>query len=267
MIKSEKDIPGFNDLIFEFRNKDYGAYQLRKRYFSALVTGIIIAVFLGCCAVIIPFVLNIPDDRVLAGGARYIQVRMDVLEPPDEEFYVPPALAPPPPQSTRAKEIVKYVTPEVVDTIVALELTSVSIDEILDQPGDEIVEIDIGGIGFGDGLLAGEGSGILTDEPFIIVEVMPSFRGGDINRFREWVLKRTNYPQEAIDKKIQGRVFLTFIIEPDGAVSNVTVVKGVDPIIDNEAVKAIEGSPKWSPGLQRGQPVRVRYSLWLNFVI
>jgi protein TonB len=95
---------------------------------------------------------------------------------------------------------------------------------------------------------------------------MPSFKGGDINKFREWVQKRTNYPQVAIDRKIQGKVFLTFIIEPDGAVSNVTVVKGVDPIIDIEAVKSIQSSPKWSPGLQRGQPVRVRYSMWLSFV-
>ena len=78
---------------------------------------------------------------------------------------------------------------------------------------------------------------------------MPSFKGGDINKFREWVQKRTNYPQAAIDNKIQGRVFLTFIVEKDGSVSNVTVVKGVDPIIDDEAVKAIQASPKWSPGL------------------
>jgi protein TonB len=99
-----------------------------------------------------------------------------------------------------------------------------------------------------------------------MVEVMPSFKGGDINKFRDWVQKRTNYPQIAIDNRIHGRVFLTFVIEPDGAVSNVTIVKGVDPVIDNEAVKAIEASPKWAPGLQRGQPVRVRYSMWLSFV-
>jgi protein TonB len=261
-----ENIPGFNDLIFEFRNKDYGAYQLRKRYISALVTGIIGSIFLGCCAVIIPFVLNKPGDRVLTGGSRYVQVNMDILEPPKEEIYVPQA--PPPPESPKVREIVKYVPPEVVDTIIPVELATVSTDELLAQPGDDIVELEVGGTGgYGNGLLSGEGSGIITDEPFIMVEVMPSFRGGDINRFREWVMKRTNYPQEAIDKKIQGRVFLTFIIEPDGAVSNVTIVKGVDPIIDNEAVKTIEASPRWSPGLQRGQPVRVRYSLWLNFLI
>jgi protein TonB len=94
---------------------------------------------------------------------------------------------------------------------------------------------------------------------------MPSFKGGDINRFREWVQRRTTYPQIAIDRKIKGRVFLTFIVETDGSVTNVTIVKGVDPIIDDEAVKAIQASPKWSPGLQRGQPVRVRYSMSLLF--
>jgi protein TonB len=88
-----------------------------------------------------------------------------------------------------------------------------------------------------------------------------------MNKFREWVQKRTTYPQAAIDNRIQGRVMLTFIVEPDGSVSNVTVMKGVDPIIDIEAVKSIEASPKWSPGLQRGKPVRVRYSMWLNFAI
>ncbi len=101
---------------------------------------------------------------------------------------------------------------------------------------------------------------------FIMVEVMPSFRGGDINKFRQWLGTRTNYPQAAIEKKIRGTVFLTFIVEKDGSVSNVTVVKGVDPILDNEAIKVISESPKWTPGLQRGQPVRVRFQMPLNFV-
>jgi protein TonB len=257
-----KDIPDFNDLIFESRNKDYGAYKLRKGYNSALIAGIIISVFIGCSVVIIPFLANTPEDRVLAGGSRYVHMEMETLEPPKEEFYIPPA--PPPPESKAIQKIVEYVAPEVVDTIIPIEELQVATDEILAHAGDNPVETI--GNGFGDELFQGDG-GISTGEPFFLVEVMPSFRGGDINRFREWVQKRTNYPQEALDKKIQGRVFLTFIVEPDGTVSNVTVVKGVDPLIDNEAVRAIEGSPRWSPGLQRGQPVRVRYSLWLSFVI
>ena len=80
-------------------------------------------------------------------------------------------------------------------------------------------------------------------------------------------MKRTNYPQAAVDSRIQGKVYLTFIIETDGSVSNVTIVKGVDPLIDVEAVRTIQSSPKWSPGLQRGQPVRVRYSMSLSFLL
>ena len=104
-----------------------------------------------------------------------------------------------------------------------------------------------------------------TGEPFFVVEIMPSVKGGDINKFRDWVQRRTNYPQAAIEKKLKGKIFLTFIVEKDGTVTNVTVVKGVDPLLDNEAVKAIAESPKWSPGFQRGQPVRVRFQIPLDF--
>jgi periplasmic protein TonB len=119
--------------------------------------------------------------------------------------------------------------------------------------------------GFGDDLLSG-GEGTVGEEPLFIVEVMPTFKGGDLNKFRDWVGKRTNYPQTAIDNNIKGTVILTFIVEKDGSVSNVKVTKGVDPLLDNEAVKAISESPKWTPGLQRGQPVRVRFIIPLTFI-
>jgi protein TonB len=123
----------------------------------------------------------------------------------------------------------------------------------------------VNGTGNPDELAFGQ-DGTETDEPFFQVEIMPSFKGGDISKFRTWIFNRTQYPQEAIDKKIRGTVFLTFIVEKDGSVSNVTVVKGVHEILDNVAIKAISESPKWTPGLQRGQPVRVRFSIPLNFM-
>ncbi len=259
-----ENIPGFDEIIFAGRNKDYGAYKLRKGYFSALLIGLISAILIGCLTVLIPFISRPSNDRILAGGMRYVNITMDNLEPPPDQIYIPPVS--PPRELKSVQEAVKYVAPEVIDTVMPEVQAPVSTDEIIANSGEETVENE--GFGFGDGIFDGDGTGgIPTDEPFFFVEVMPSFRGGDINRFREWVQKRTNYPQEAIYKKIQGRIFLTFIVEADGAVSNVTVVKGVDPLIDNEAVKAIEASPKWTPGLQRGQPVRVRYSLWLSFVI
>jgi protein TonB len=151
----------------------------------------------------------------------------------------------------------------VVDSVPPLEKTQLSTDEYMNQTTNE--KVDITGTGNSDDLMTGQEGGV-TDEPFFLVEVMPSFKGGGLDKFRDWVTKRTNYPQEAYDRKIRGTVLMTFIVEKDGSVSNVTVVKGVDPLLDNEALKAISESPKWTPGLQRGEPARVRFLIPLNFM-
>ncbi len=185
---------------------------------------------------------------------------MENLEPPKEEIYVPPS--PPPPEAVHVEEIVKYVPPVVVDSVTPVDKSQLSTDEYLNQTTKE--KVDYSGTGTGDNLMSGQ-DGTETDEPFFLVEVMPSFKGGGLEKFRLWVQNRTIYPKAAVDKKIRGKVYLTFIVEKDGSVSNVTVVKGVDPLLDDEAVNAISESPKWTPGLQRGEPVRVRYSIPLNF--
>jgi protein TonB len=260
MYDNLRKVMDFDDLLFKSRNKDYGAYQLRKRYNSVVLSGIVVAIFLVSSAVILPFVFTSRSDKVLRGGGRYVQMRMENFEPPVDEIIVPPA--PPPPEATHLQEVVKYVPPVIVDSVPVIDTPMPITEDFLTQ--NQVDQTEITGTGNIEDMFSGQG-GMATDEPFFLVEVMPSFKGGDINKFREWVQKRTNYPQAAIDNKIEGRVFLTFIIETDGTVSNVTIVKGVDPLIDNEAVKAIQASPKWSPGLQRGQPVRVRYSMSLLF--
>jgi len=262
MFDNLRNVLDFDDLLFESRNKDYGAYQLRKRYNSVLIAGILLASLLVTSAVTLPFIFTKHSDMILTGGVNYVPVQMENLEPPVEKIIVPPT--PPPPEAAHVQEIVKYIPPVVVDSVPPMEKSPITADQALAQSSND--QLELSGTGTGEDLLSGQ-EGMATDEPFFLVEIMPAFKGGDINKFREWVQKRTNYPQIAIDNRIQGRVFLTFIVEPDGAVSNVTVVKGVDPIIDNEAVKAIQASPKWSPGLQRGQPVRVRFSMWLSFVV
>lgn len=100
---------------------------------------------------------------------------------------------------------------------------------------------------------------------FYVVEDMPSFRGGDVEKFREWVTDRIKYPQIASENGIQGKVFLMFVVEPDGSVSNVVVTRSVDVSLDSEAVRVIQSSPKWVAGKQRGAPVRVRFSMQVNF--
>jgi periplasmic protein TonB len=251
----------FDDLLFQSRNKDYGAYQLRKRYNAAVVAGIFLACLLVSSAVIVPFIITPRTDNVLNGNRRYAQVQVEILEPPKEEIYVPPS--PPPPQAIHVDDVVKYVPPQVVDSVAPYEKTQLSTDEYLNQTTKD--KLDITGTGNGDNLSSGQ-DGTDTDEPFFLVEIMPTFKGGGLDEFRTWVSKRTNYPQAAFDRKIRGTVTLTFIVEKDGSVSNVTIVKGVDPLLDEAAVKAISESPKWSPGLQRGEPVRVRFLIPLNFM-
>ena len=262
MFDNLRDTLDFDDLLFEKRNRDYGAYQLRKKYNSVMVAGILLATLLVVSSVVMPFMISPHSGKVLSGGISYVQVRMENLEPPVDEIIVPPP--PPPPDAARMQEIIKYVPPVVVDTLLPLEMSQQTTDDVLAQPSTE--NIITGGTGTGNDLSSGQ-EGIETDEAFFIVEVMPSFKGGDLNKFSDWVRKRTNYPQAAVDQRIEGKVYVTFVIETDGSVSNVTVVKGVNPLIDMEAVRTIQSSPKWSPGLQRGQPVRVRCSMGLNFAL
>lgn len=105
----------------------------------------------------------------------------------------------------------------------------------------------------------------VEDEIFVIVEEMPKFRGGDLNTFREWVQKRVRYPELAAENSIQGRVYITFVVETNGMVSNITVTRSVDPLLDEAAKEAVAASPKWTPGMQRGRPARVKYSIPIVF--
>jgi protein TonB len=254
------EINDFDELVFKNRNREYGAYVLRKKYNRVLLGGTITAILIALAVILIPFLSRPGSEQIVSGGNGYIQVRMENLESPIENLYVPPA--PPPPQAAKLTETVKYVPPVVVDSVMPVEKTQMTTDEALASQENEVV--DATGSSFGDDLLPGDGTG--SEEPLFIVEVMPTFKGGGLDEFRLWVGKRTNYPQAAIDNNIRGTVFLTFIVERDGSVSNVSIIKGVHPLLDAEAIKAISESPKWSPGLQRGQPVRVRFQIPLSFM-
>ena len=104
-------------------------------------------------------------------------------------------------------------------------------------------------------------------EIFFIVEEMPDFKGKGPDGFREYIGKNLTYPDEAAKKEISGKVFVKFIIETDGSVSNVEVVKGVDPLLDAEAMRVIKASPNWEAGKQRGTKVRVAFTFPINFAL
>jgi len=105
---------------------------------------------------------------------------------------------------------------------------------------------------------------VVEQEIFKIVEEMPSFPGGEA-KLMEYVAKNVKYPQIARETGIQGRVFVNFVVEPDGSVSNVSVLRGIGGGCDEEAMRVVKNMPKWKPGKQRGKPVRVQYMLPVNF--
>ncbi len=101
--------------------------------------------------------------------------------------------------------------------------------------------------------------------PFQFIEVRPGFNGGDANEFSKWVNQRLVYPPEAREKNIQGRVTLQFTVEKEGNVTGVKVLRGVHPLLDDEAIRVVSSSPNWTPGYMDGKPARVTYTFPVIF--
>jgi TonB family protein len=110
-------------------------------------------------------------------------------------------------------------------------------------------------------------AGLPASEVFFIVEDMPEFQGGGPEYFRQFISENLRYPQAAANNGIHGRVFVQFVVQPDGTVADAKIVRGVDPLLDREALRVVMSSPKWTPGMQRGQPVAVAFTFPINFVL
>ena len=107
---------------------------------------------------------------------------------------------------------------------------------------------------------------VVEQEIFQIVEEMPAYPGGEAKLY-EYLGKNIKYPQIARESGIQGRVFVNFVVEPDGGVSNVKVLRGIGGGCDEEAIRVIKSMPKWKPGKQRGKAVRVQYTIPVVFKV
>lgn len=101
---------------------------------------------------------------------------------------------------------------------------------------------------------------------FDVVEQMPQFPGG-MPALMKWLQDNMKYPKEAQDAKQQGRVIVSFVVEKDGSITNVRVVKSVTPALDEEAIRVVKAMPKWNPGMQNGEPVRVNYTVPISFLL
>lgn len=165
-----------------------------------------------------------------------------------EEIQPPPP--PPPPQVTEVLRIVED------DVDIDDELF---IDDVEARPDTRVAFAPI--------IMQEQEEEATEAEIFFIVEDMPDFQGGGQDAFRKYIADNLRYPQIAAENGIQGRVFVQFVVNADGRVSDATVVRGVDPSLDREAMRVVMSSPPWTPGRQRGQPVRVAFTFPINFVL
>jgi protein TonB len=172
----------------------------------------------------------------------------------EEQIPVTMETPPPPPEVPQAPVLSDAI--EIVDDDITIEE-----DIFIDTEDDASFAVEIR-----DYISYTQEEAVEEEEiPLAIVEEKPTFMGGDENTFTKWVFERIVYPEVAKENGVQGRVILTFIVDADGYVKNVAVLRGVDPSIDKEAIRVVSSSPRWKPGRQRDKAVRVRYNFPLNF--
>ncbi len=157
---------------------------------------------------------------------------------------------PPPPPPPTVSEVLKIVEDDIE---IENELV------ITDAEADQNMEIDI--MAFEEEEEAAE------EEIFIIVEDMPSFQGQGQEGFRTWITKNMKYPEIAAENGISGTVYIRFVVNAQGEVEDAVVLRGVDPALDREAIRVVMSSPRWTPGKQRGKPVKVQFNFPINFVL
>jgi protein TonB len=250
-----KRAPGFDDIVFENRNKEYGAYSIRKKYHRTLLIGLIIGIFVLTAVIITPYFRASAQQRSARQKEREVVAVMENLDQPDElQIEAPP---PPPPAETQQQ--IKYVAPEVVDSIkpeeeVQLMTMDESIESVQDEEVVEVVEV-----------VEEEVEEYKPPaEVFVIVEEMPEYPGGTEALFK-YVYDNIQYPQIALDNDIEGNVYVRFCVTYQGKVEQISITRGVHPSLDTEAIRVVSTLPTWKPGRQAGNPVNVWYQFRIQF--
>lgn len=254
---AKEKAPSFNDIVFELRNKEYGAYSLRKKYSRNVIMGAIIGILILGTAVITPHLYAKAAESKKKREERQVEMIMENLDQPTEQVAPPP----PPPPPAEAVQQNRYVPPVVVDSVkpednVQLMTADQATVEVVNEEYIEAVEE------FKEEVQEEEAE----PEPFVVVEEMPMFPGGDA-ALLTYIGEHTNYPEVAKENNIQGKVIVRFCVTAKGSVSQISVLKGVDPELDKEAMRVVSTLPAFKPGRQGGKPVPVWYMVPITFTL
>jgi protein TonB len=255
MAAESKRAPGFDDIVFANRNKEYGAYSIRKKYHRTLLIGFIIGMVVLTAVIITPYFRASAQQRSAKQKEREVVAVMENLDQP-EQLQIE---APPPPPPAETQQQIKYVAPEVVDSIkpdeeVQLMTMDESVETVQDEEVVEVVEV-----------VEEEVEEYKPPaEVFVIVEEMPSFPGGTEALFK-FIYDNIEYPRDALENGIEGNVVVRFCVTYQGKIEQASVIRGIHPSLDAEAIRLINSLPPWNPGKQAGNPVNVWYTLRVQF--
>jgi len=247
--------PAFDDIVFENRNREYGAYKLRKNYNRNVMISLMIAMLIFGTAVILPFLNARAQETREKRSETMVELIMENLDQPVEQ--VAPPTPPPPPE-----EIVQqaqYVPPVVVDSVKPEDnMQLMTVDQAqIEVKNENVIEEVVQ-------IAAEVQEAEPEQEVFYVVEESPMFPGGDAE-IQRYIGENVVYPEVAKENNIQGRVVLKFCVTETGGVDLVSILKGVDPELDAEVIRVVKTLPKFKPGKQGGKPVRVWYTIPILF--
>ncbi|MCQ2203131.1 MAG: energy transducer TonB [Bacteroidales bacterium] len=214
----------------------------KKGLFSEIGLAIVLGLVLAA------FEWSSKDSKIDVSAMTDDVVVEEEMVPITKQEEIKPPPPPPPPKMVDIINIVDDKT-EINDEL-----------ELMDTEADENTEIEFVEVE------VQEEEPVEEEEVFLIVEQMPVFPGGD-DALRKYLAQSVKYPVIAQENGIQGRVFVSFVVNQKGEVTNVKVARPFDPNLDKEAVRVVQSMPKWTPGMQRGKAVKVSYTVPINFVL
>lgn len=266
-----------DDMVFEDRNKSYGAFFLRSNYskyltraltIGTLIFGSIVGGAWGYNKYIVP---NLDKEEL-----RTVEIDLEALkevEEPEDEPDLPPPPPPEPPPPPPEIAQVKFLPPEPkADDEVEIEEPPPKVEEVEKAvistktvEGDEAISNFAPPPPPPPAITKPAGLGKAKEEEiFTTVEQNPEFPGG-ISEMYKYIGTNIKYPSAAQRANVSGKVFVKFVVEKDGSIGDITVLKGIGFGCDEEATRVIKSMPKWSPGRQNGRNVRVYYTMPINF--
>jgi len=252
----------FDEIVFEHRNKAYGAYELRKRYARNMNIAFLIAMGVFVMGVSLPVILNYLNNLTIE-NVRMQEVDLN-MDPPPLDKDEPPPPPPPPDPPPPIQETIKFTPPVIVEEVkeedippITEEVEKTKVDVQTVAGTGEVEDLETEGTGPAE-IETGPG------EIFTVVEQNPEFPGGDAKLF-EYLGKNIKYPAMARENGITGTVYVTFVVESSGEISDVKLLRGIKGGCDEEAMRVVKNMPSWKPGRQNGKNVRVQFNLPVRF--